>query len=141
MARPPEGPKLVDRLEGADESKKRLRAILETIAGQRSVDEACSALGISPARFHELRNKILQAALVALEPQPAGRPRAPSDEQDPRIAELEAELKDLKIEVAAAKVREEIALTMPHVLEPEGSKKRWPSKVLDKIKSDRKRRR
>jgi hypothetical protein len=47
--RPPEGPKLVDRLEGPDESKKRLRAILETIAGKRTIDDVCEELGISAA--------------------------------------------------------------------------------------------
>jgi transposase-like protein len=152
QGRPPEGPKLADRLEGPDESKKRLRVILETISGQRSIADAASEIGVGAARFHELRQEVLQAALAALEPKPAGRPPSEAPASDPRVAELEAELKELTIEVKAAHVREQIALTMPHLLkrgdetadaeiaEIEGSKKR-SSRVLQLLRQRKSRRR
>jgi hypothetical protein len=146
MARPPEGPGIAAKLEGPDESKHRLKVILETISGTKSIDAAAAEIGVGPARFHELRKEVLQAALASLEPKPAGRPRSETHEPDPRIAELEAQIRDLTIEIKASHVREQIALTMPHLLdssseEPAPVKKTKPSKVLDKIKRDRERRR
>ena len=143
--RPPEGPNLAERLDGPEDDRRRLKVILETIAGQRTVASACEDLGIKPARFYELRTQALQAALEGIAPGSAGRPAQPDSTPDPKIAELEAKVRDLDLELRASHVREQIALTMPHVLkpksEPEGLKKTKPSKVLDKINKDRKRRR
>jgi hypothetical protein len=153
MARPPEGPGLADRLEGPEEAKQRLKVILETISGERTIADAAAAIGVGLARFHELRNQVLQAALAALEPKPAGRPRseAPAD-ADPKLAELEAQVRELTLEIKASNVREQIALTMPHLLkripgesspeatEPQKKTRTKPSQVLDKIRKDRKRR-
>jgi hypothetical protein len=146
MARPPEGPGIAAKLEGPDESKHRLKVILETISGTKTIEEAAAAIGVGAARFHELRKEVLQAALVALEPKPAGRPRAEANEPDPRIAELEGQIREMTIEIKASHVREQIALTMPHLLqpspdEPAPQKKTKPSKVLDRIHKDRHRRR
>ena len=115
MARPPEGPNLADRLEGPEDAKRRLKVILETISGTKSIADAAAEIGVGAARFHELRKEVLEAALLALEPKPAGRPRAESDQPDPRVAELEAQIGDMTIELKASHVREQIALTMPHL--------------------------
>jgi hypothetical protein len=137
---------MAEKLEGPDEAKRRLKAILETISGTKTIDQAASEIGVGAARFHELRKEVLQAALLALEPKPAGRPRT-TEEQDPRIADLENQIRDLTIEVKASKVREQIALTMPGLLktdprpEPEPVKKTKLSKVLEKIHRDRHRHR
>jgi len=116
--RKPLGPKLVDRLDASADAKRRLRLILETIAGARAVPEACDALGVTEARFHELREQALAGALQSLEPKPLGRPPKRPSPEDPRLAELEAEVRELRLEVRAAQVREEIAAVMPHVLKP-----------------------
>lgn len=153
--RKPDGPNLADRLDGPGESKRRLKVILETISGQRTIAGAAAALGVGEARFHELRNQVLQAALVALEPRPAGRPAQERPAQDPKVAELEAQVRELDLENKALLVREQIALTMPHLLKragtldagdpspldaPEEKKTpQKPSKVLDKIRRTRKR--
>ena len=42
MGRPCKGPNLVDGLDGSAEARTRLRIVLETIAGQRTVAEACA---------------------------------------------------------------------------------------------------
>ena len=154
--RKPDGPNLADRLEGPDESKRRLKVILETISGQRTIADAAAAIGVGEARFHELRNHVLQAALGALEPKPAGRPAQPRSEPDPKVAELEAQVRELDLELRASQVREQIALTMPHILKRAGSLEAGdpspldlpeekktphkPSKVLDQIKQARRRR-
>jgi hypothetical protein len=54
--RPPMGPKIVQHLDGPDDTKRRLKVLLETLADQCSVADACAKLGISEARFHELRS-------------------------------------------------------------------------------------
>jgi hypothetical protein len=140
--RPPEGPRLADRLDAPDDDRRRLRVILETIAEKRTVASACEELGIKPARFYELRTQALQGAIEAIAPGSAGRPPRPDTSPDPKIVELEAKVRDLDLELRATQVREQIALTMPHLIkpEPEPQKKTKPSKVLDRLKKDRHRR-
>ena len=121
--RPARGPRLVEGHEGSEEAKRRLQVILETIAGERGVTEACEILGIGESAFHELRAKAIFGALSTLEPGPRGRPKREEAEETPRIRELEQENQDLKIDLRAAQIREEIALAMPHLLERKGKKK------------------
>lgn len=116
MARPTKGVDHVDSLAGPAESRRRLKMVLETIAGERTVDSACAELSISPARFAQLRTEALSGALAALEPRAPGRPPAPT--QDPEVARLELEIRDLRRELEASRIREEIAIMMPHVLQP-----------------------
>lgn len=114
MTRPPKGPGLVDSLDGDDETKERLRAVLETIAGEATVTEACAQLGISPARFHALRKEALASALQGLAPKTRGRPpkQGPTPDQE-RIAELEGEVERLQTELDMSRMREELAVAMP----------------------------
>jgi len=51
--RPSLGPKIVQHLDGPAETRGRLETLLQTLAGQCSVQDACERLGISQARFHE----------------------------------------------------------------------------------------
>src|SRR5262245_3572027 len=103
--RRPAGPEYVEQLHASGEAKQRLRAVLETLAGRLRVHEACAQLGIGPVRFHALRHSVLQAALAALEPRPAGRParEAATSADDARLEELATQLE-------AAQLREEVAL-------------------------------
>ena len=50
--RKPTGTKLVEHLEGSERAKTRLKAILETLSGQRSIPEVCEELGIQESMFH-----------------------------------------------------------------------------------------
>jgi hypothetical protein len=106
----------LERLEGPVELKQRLEVILDTIAGRRSVIEACELLDIGEARFHELRSQVLASALEGLTPGAPGRPRREEDAPESRVAELEREVQTLRIQLQAARVRTEIALTMPELL-------------------------
>jgi transposase-like protein len=104
---------LVERLDGAEETKRRLALILETLTGQRSVAEVGHQLGLSARRLYELRLQVMQDALDGLQPRPPGRPGQRADESsDPRAEELQR----LRVELKAAQVREEIALALPHLL-------------------------
>lgn len=116
--RRPMGPKLVENLDGSENAKQRLEVILETIAGKRSVEDACRSLGIQVATFHKLRGQALGAALDACEPKPAGRPAQVPTEEQQRVAELEDEIRELEFQLRAAQARAELAVAMPHVLKP-----------------------
>jgi len=117
MSRPNKGLEHVDSLEGDEASKARLRAVLATIAGEASVEEACALLSISPTRFDEIRREALEGALAALAPKPPGRPAAPPKET-PAEEQLRAEVARLRHDLEGARIREEIALLMPGVLRP-----------------------
>jgi hypothetical protein len=109
----PAGPEYVEKLQGPDEAKRRLGVILRTLAGACRVQEACAELGVSEARFHQLRQEALQAAPDGLAPRAAGRPAAPP--ADPRVAELGRERESLRLELLASQTREEIALVLPRL--------------------------
>ena len=111
--RRPSGPEYVDKLEGSPEARQRLTAILETLAGDCRLQEACTQLGIAPTRFHQIRSAALQAALEQLEPGPVGRPPRSAPENADRIQQLEARVHELEIELRAAQTRAEIALALP----------------------------
>ena len=114
--RKPLGPALVEHLDGSTSAKERLELILQTLAGQVSVVEACRLLGISEAMFYKLRNRVLQVCLEDLEPKPLGRPARHLTEHEQRSAELAAEVATLERELAAQAVRLELAQTLPQVV-------------------------
>jgi hypothetical protein len=103
-------------LGGSDHAKKRLRIILETLSGRRTIRSACEELRISEAAFHKLRTRVLEEAVQGLEPRRAGRPSKELSAEDAKIVDLEEEVLQLKLELHASRLREEIAITMPHLL-------------------------
>jgi len=114
--RPPLKTALTDKLEGSAQAKQRLKVILQTLSGELTIPQACETLDVGEARFHELRNEWLQAACVALEPKPLGRPKALSLEEEQELLRLHRENINLKINLRAAEIRTEIALISPHLL-------------------------
>ena len=116
--RPSLGPDLADKADGSDQAKTRLKLILQTIAGEITVAHASQQLGMSEARFHELRQQWIQAACTALEPKPLGRPKETTVEEEVELLRLHRENKNLKMHLRAAQIREEIGIAMPHVLKP-----------------------
>ena len=109
--RPPKGPDLVDRLEGSEEAKQRLKIVLETIQGKRSVQEAIEILGISETRFHVIREKALAGAVASLELGVRGRPPS-GDDLTPEMKALQDENEALKEALAREKVRADVAEIM-----------------------------
>jgi transposase len=120
LGRKPTGAKLLDKFTASPHAQARMRAILETVSGQKTIPEACAELGLGEAIFHRIRGQALRAGLNALEPKPMGRPRTATTAQSSVVAALEQENKDLKIALRAAEVRAEIAQSMPHLLTRKG---------------------
>ena len=114
--RPSEGLGHVDRLEGPEALKRRLRVILETLTGEKTVVDACRELQLGEARFHELRREALQSALEGLAPRPAGRPRVEEAVDPSQLTELRDQVRELQTQLEVERVRTEIAMTTPHVL-------------------------
>jgi hypothetical protein len=111
-------------MPGSKEARRRLKILLATLTGEKTVVEACSELGIGESRFHDLRNEFLNKGVEALDPRPLGRPPAPEPtELEKENLRLHRELSQLKLELQGSLIREEIALTMPHLLKPSKGKK------------------
>ena len=117
--RPASGPQLVETMEGTETAKTRLRVILETVSGQRTIAEACAELGIGKTAFHELRTRVLRGALADLEPKLPGRPRREEPASAEDLAALKAEQQRLLEELEIAYLREEVMLTMPELYQPQ----------------------
>ncbi len=111
--RPPVGPQIVAKFEGSRTAKRRLEAVLETVAGQTTVDAAIDRLGICPARFNVIRDRAIAAALDRLEPRAGGRPRKEVSPEDVRIKTLETEVTRLQHALTVAEARAETALLLP----------------------------
>jgi transposase-like protein len=108
MARPPEQSNLVDPLEGSDEAKRRLKVVLQTISGERSIAEACERLDISATMLFELRTRALLGALAGISPAAPGRPAEP--EEDPQLIALRSLLKQKELELDIERLRTQLAL-------------------------------
>jgi hypothetical protein len=111
--RRPAGPEYVDQLDGSELAKERLKVVLQTLAGECRVGEACERLGICEQRFHQIREEALRAALAGLEPRPAGRPPQSATTQPLPPQVLLEQVEQLELQLHAARLREEIALTLP----------------------------
>ena len=122
--RPPKGADLVDGLKCSEGAGEKAKVILGTMLGTISIEDACRTLGIGAARFHQLRTQALQGLTESLEPRPVGRPGHVPTEAELRTRELEQELQDVKRDLRAAQIREEIAIMMPHLRKTEDIKKR-----------------
>ena len=113
--RTPAGPEYVYTVAGSDAAKERARIVLETMMGACRLREACARLGISEPRFHQLRTQFVEAGVAGVEPQRPGRkPRARSPLEE-EIRLLQQELAALRDELRNARIREEVALTLPRL--------------------------
>jgi hypothetical protein len=112
----PVGPELAQRVAGSDEARRRATVILQTMAGELRVQEACALLGISEQRFEAIRQEAIQGAVASLEPKPAGRPPRPTEPADTAaVALLQERIAELEAELQAATVRLELAQALPRV--------------------------
>jgi hypothetical protein len=138
------GTDLVNKLSGSEEAKTRLKVILDTVAGNRTIEQACAELGISRSRFFEIRDKVLQAAVSDLEPKPPGRPAKTVDVEalQRRVKEIEAEGERVLTELQIANLREEIRLVFPqYVVDHDDGEKGTSEKKTPASRNQRKRQR
>ena len=128
--RPVKGAQLVEDLDGSQAARQRLGIILQTLAGVLNIEEACAVLKINRSRFHVLRRQFLGQAVELLEPRPRGRRSYQPSEPERQLAALQREIVQLKLDLKAAQIREEIALVMPHLLgrRAGGKKTRRPAR-------------
>ena len=124
MARPPKGVKIVERFDGSEAAKERLKTVLETITGETSVLEALERLDVSESRFYQLRDEVLKAGLSSLEPSRRGRPPAHRSEEMEEIERLREEVKELRMELEKERVRTVLAEGLPHMGKDREKKKR-----------------
>jgi hypothetical protein len=110
--RRPVGPELAERLEGSAPARHRMRVILETLCGTMRVTEACAELGICSQRFESLRAEAIGAGIAALEPKPMGRPTR--REREPEVVQLEQRVAELEAELKVLRVRAELAGRLPN---------------------------
>jgi len=113
LGRPNKGVGHIEALAGAQAEKERLRAILATLTGESSVEEACRGLGIGQARFQQLREQALQGALDALMPRKPGRPGDAAEAPVGEVERLRTEKEELEEELEAMRVRIQLALALP----------------------------
>lgn len=88
----------------APEMTERLAAVLEVLAGQRTVAEAARSLGLSRNHFQTLLHRGLAGLAQAISPHLGGRPGKPE-----QVAALEAELQRLRRE--NARLHEQVGTT------------------------------
>ena len=124
--RPIDGVDLVERLEGPRALRRRVRIVLATLAGERTIAQACAELGIGRTHFHALRWRVLEGAMDALKPRPRGRPRRAGEA--PEVVALQARIRELEVALRTTALRSEIALTMPYLLDRAGRKKKGAAK-------------
>jgi transposase-like protein len=107
------GPEFVQRLQGDAEAKRRLAVILATFRNELTIKAAAAQLGITPQRFHTLRQEALQAGVLALQPGLPGRPRRSQTPEQARLEELARDNERLRRELEASRLREEIGVLLP----------------------------
>jgi hypothetical protein len=115
--RPVKGAELVDELdEGSAVARQRLCLILQTLAGAITIRDACEVLGVGRSRFQAMRRQFLERAAGLLEPKAPGRRRRQPTPAELEVERLRQEVAQLKLDLRATQVREEIAMVMPHLL-------------------------
>lgn len=109
--RPSQGANLVASVaSGSSIAKARLEAILRTLEGEWTIEEACDHLAIKRSAFHKMRSRFLEEATTLLEPRKRG-PKQQADVVDVGEVEgLHERIRELEIDVFAARTREDLAL-------------------------------
>jgi hypothetical protein len=123
--RKPQGAHLVEELQGSAHAKQRARLFLQTLAGEKTVGEACTELGVGESRFFALRGEWLQQGLEFLEPKPPGRPPKIEPPESAELRALRRRVRELEGELLGASIKEELRAVLPQVVHgPARAKKR-----------------
>jgi hypothetical protein len=86
-------------------AQRRAELILQVRSGQRTATDAAQALGISRQQYYQWEKRGLSALLAALEDQPTGRPKAPTD---PEKETLQRRVQHLEQQVQLYEEKEQL---------------------------------
>lgn len=86
-------------------ARQRAEVIFQVRSGQMTATEAAQVLGISRQQYYQWEQRALQALLAALENQPTGRPKAPTD---PEKAALQRRVQQLEQQVLEHQQQEQL---------------------------------
>jgi len=109
------GPEIAEQVADSPLEAQRLRLILESLTGQKRVQDVCAEMGVCSQMFERLRERSMRAAARSLRLGHAGRRRKDVSAADPRVAELQRENAELKAENRALRVRVELAEGLPRL--------------------------
>ena len=84
-------------------ARQRAELIFQVRSGQMTATAAAQTLGISRQQYYQREQRALQALLSALEDQPTGRPKTPTD---PEKEALQRRVQQLEQEVQRQQQRE-----------------------------------
>jgi hypothetical protein len=86
-------------------ARQRAEVIFQVRSGQLTATEAAQVLGLSRQQYYQWEQRALQALLAALENQPTGRPKTPTD---PEKETLQRRVQQLEQQVLQYQQREEL---------------------------------
>jgi transposase len=92
-------------------AQQRAALILQVRSGQMTATAAAQALGISRQQYYQWERRALQALLAALEDQPTGRPKVPTD---PEKETLQARVQQLEQQVQLHQEQERLRQLLHH---------------------------
>jgi transposase len=86
-------------------SRQRAELIFKVRSGQMTATQAAQTLGISRQQYYQWEQRALKALLSALENQPTGRPRTPTD---PEKEKLQRRVQQLEQQVQQQEQKEQL---------------------------------
>lgn len=128
--RKPQGAQLVEELKGSAHARQRAALFLETLAGEKTVGEACAELGVGESRFFALRGEWLQQGVEFLEPKPAGRPPKIEPPESAELRQLRRRVRAFGRRAAGSADQRRLACGLAAARPREGRKKGDPTRKL-----------
>ncbi len=100
---------LVHTIEASPQARERVQVILLTLSRKCSVQTGCRRLGVGRTRFQDLRQRMLGAAVGALEERAAGRPRNQVERTCRNLSTLRRRLRGIEHELRRSQAELDIA--------------------------------
>ena len=100
---------LVDGTRASRDARERTKVILLTLARESSVQTGYERLGMGRTRFQDLRRRMIEGAVQALEERPAGRPRRRRERDGSELQELRGRLVELEQELLRTRAELDVA--------------------------------
>jgi hypothetical protein len=100
---------LVDGTRASRDARERTKVILLTLARESSVQTGYERLGMGRTRFQDLRRRMIEGAVQALEERPAGRPRRRRERDGSELQELRGRLVELELELLRTRAELDVA--------------------------------